>query len=145
MATSPDGGLLYIADRLGDSLLVFDAKSLVSGHASAPIAKVVIEEGSRLAAAAAVWSNWPGPSDVEMIDEGRRVVVKGLRNLTVIDAEGVVKGAEAILGTIPAAAGSAEWRSFAVVTADGKTLIVEVESGLAIIDLERLPLEPARK
>lgn len=32
-----------------------------------------------------------------------------------------------------------------VVTADGKTLLAEVESGLEIVDLERLPIEPLKK
>jgi len=126
---SPDGTTLYLSDRLGDSLLAFDTRRVSAGVGPVLTAKVPVK----------------GSKSVSVIDGGKKVVVKGSKDLTVIDATRIKEGADAILGTIPANEGSTQFLWYSPVTADGKTLIVEVESGLEIIDLERVPLEPVKK
>lgn len=81
---------------------------------------------------------------VIVIDGGKKLLVKGSQGLTLLDAEKVRQGASVVLGIIPASEGSTRHLGMAVLSADKKTLFVEVESGLAIVDLERLPLEPLK-
>jgi len=124
LAVSPDGNTLYFVDRMGDALLVFDTKQGTKGGAPVLIGNVPVK----------------GSKGLALVDNGRKLIVKSAQQLTVIDAGKIREREGAILGTIPSDEGSAQHLGMAIASPDGKTLIVEVENGLQIIDLERVPL-----
>jgi DNA-binding beta-propeller fold protein YncE len=133
LVTSPQGDVAYVSARASNALLAFDTTKLVDDPANARIGAVPAGVA---------------PVGVEVIDEGKRVVVTSSNRfagdagdrqvLTVIDATKIVDGAAAVLGTIPAGAFPRELRT----TADGRTLLLTnfASKSVQMIDVARLPV-----
>jgi len=138
LVLSPKGDVAYVTVRHNNELAAFDTEMLVSDPSHARIARVPVGTA---------------PVGVAVVDGGRKLVVTNSnrfagsdgdhQKLTVIDAARVSEGAGAVLGTIPAGGFPRELR----VTADGRTLLVTnfLSSTLELVDLARLPLEPAER
>jgi DNA-binding beta-propeller fold protein YncE len=138
LSVSPDGKTLYTTSHGDNTLLAFDARPFFeSGKAPVPIGTVPV--GSL-------------PRDQIVVDGGRKVIVAnsnqlfGTANdsevLTVVDTAKIASGADAVLGTVRVGADP----RYLSVTPDGKTLLVSnfKSRTLQIIDLDRLPLQPAK-
>lgn len=138
LVLSPKGDVAYVTARNSNAVLAFDTAKLVNDPAHA------LKGWERIGSA---------PVGVAVFDDGRKIVATNSNRfagrtddkqfLSVIDAANLSTGAPALLGTIPAGAFPRELR----VTADGSTLLLTnfSSSTLEIIDLERLPMEPASK
>jgi hypothetical protein len=138
LVLSPSGDRVYATARNSNALLVFDAAKLRSDAAHALIGRVPVGTA---------------PVGVAVVDSGRTIIVTnsnrfaGSANdrqmLTVIDAAKIADGERAVVGSIPAGAFPREMR----VTSDGTTLIVTnfASKQIELIDLVRLPVEPAKR
>jgi DNA-binding beta-propeller fold protein YncE len=138
LVLSPKGDVAYVTARNSNAVMAFDVAKLLSdpAHAlkgwvrvgSAPVGIAIIDGGAKVVATNS--NRFAGRADDRQF-------------LSVIDTAKLVSGAPSVLGTIPAGAFPRELR----VTADGKTLLLTNfnSSTLEIIDLERLPMEPASK
>jgi DNA-binding beta-propeller fold protein YncE len=138
LVLSAKGEVAYVTARNSNTVMAFDTAKLVSdpAHAmtgwervgSAPVGVAVFDDGKKVVATNS--NRFAGKADDKQF-------------LSVIDAAKLSSGAPALLGTIPAGAFPRELR----VTADGRTLLLTNfnSSTLEIIDLERLPIEPASK
>ena len=132
LALSPDGARAYVTARGDDALLVFDTEKLARDPEHARIASVPVGVA---------------PVGIAVVDKGRKIIVANSNRfaatpaasetLSVIDAEKVDSGKDAVIGTIRAGQFPRELS----VTADGKTLLV-TNSGSELVDLERLPFLP---
>jgi DNA-binding beta-propeller fold protein YncE len=136
MAMSPDGGRIYVTARNNNAVEVFDTAKLISDPDHARVGTVPVGEA---------------PVPVAVIDGGKKVVAgnsnrfaggNAPQTLSVLDAAKMEQGANAALGTIPTGAFPRELR----VSADGHTLFLTNagSNSIQIIDIGRLPLEPAR-
>jgi DNA-binding beta-propeller fold protein YncE len=137
LALSVDGNSLYITSRRGNALRTLDLRPVQTGSAPILVGEVLLSAS---------------PVDVALIKSGGIVVANSRgwtanpnddSDLTVVDANKIISGASAVLGTIPA---GADARNL-FVTADGKTLLVSNAGSktLQIVDLDRLKLEPIPK
>lgn len=139
VALSPGGDRLYTSARGSDALLVFDTAKLVSGADDAKIASIAVG---------------PSPVGVIVVDDGHKVIVGNSnrfsstdrdahQTLTVIDADKIASGADAVLGTIEVGSFPRELH----VTADGKTLLVTNfgSNSLTLIDLTNMPIKPRQQ
>jgi len=137
MAISPDGRRIYVTARNSNAVEVFDTSKLLSDPNHARVGMAPVGEA---------------PVPIAVIDEGKKVVAgnsnrfgggNAPQTLTVLDAAKMEqKGADASLGTIGAGAFPRELS----VSADGHTLFLTNagSSSLQVIDIDRLPVEPAR-
>ena len=136
LVISPKGEIAYVTARGDHSLLAFDTKRLLRDSTHALIARVPVGTA---------------PVGVEVIEHGHKVVVTNSnrfaggaddrQTLVVLNASKVAAGAAAILGTIPAGGFPREIR----LTPDRLTLLLTnfTSRTLELIDLQRLPLQPA--
>jgi DNA-binding beta-propeller fold protein YncE len=137
LVASPDGKTLYTISR-DNTLLAFDTRPVLD-DGKGPTLIGTVPVGSL-------------PRDHVVVDGGRKVIVansnqvlgkrEDTETLTVIDAAKIASGAEAVLGTITVGADP----RYLSVTHDGRTLLVSnfKSRTLQIIDLDRMPLQPAR-
>jgi len=133
LVTSPGGDVAYVSARTDNALLAFDTRRLLSDPSHALIGRVPVGTA---------------PVGVAVFDRGARIAVtnsnrfgdsNATQNLTIIDAQKITSGGDAVLGTVPAGVFPRELR----VTDDQKTLLLTNfgSKNLAVIDLARLPLE----
>lgn len=132
MAISPDGRRIYVTARNSNAVVAFDT------------AKLVMDPDHSRVAMAAVGT---APVPVAVIDGGKKVVAgnsnrfaggNAPQTLTVLDtAKMEQKGAEAVVGTIPAGVFPRELS----VSADGHTLFLSNAGSrsIQVIDIDRLP------
>jgi len=136
LVTSPGGDVAYVSARTDNALLAFDTRRLLSDPSHALIGRVPVGVA---------------PVGIAVFDRGARIAVTNSnrfgdsnapQNLTIIDAQRITSGDDAVLGTVPAGAFPRELS----VTEDQKTLLLTnfTSKNLAVIDIARLPLEPAR-
>ena len=138
LVLSPSGDVVYVTARNSNAVLTFDRARLVTNPENAMIGSV---------------PTGTAPVGVAVVDGGRRIVVTNSnrfgagaaerQSLTVIDAARVRDGAGAVLGSIAAGGFPRELR----VTADGRTLLLTnfTSRTVQVIDLQRLPLQPATR
>jgi YVTN family beta-propeller protein len=116
---SPDNSRLYVSARGSNSLLIFDTARLIGDITNAQPLTVPVGTA---------------PAGVEVIDDGREVVVANSNrfgggvgsNLSVVDASKADQGASAVEGTMPAGLFARELHA----TADGKVLLLtDYDSG----------------
>jgi DNA-binding beta-propeller fold protein YncE len=137
MAISPDGGRIYVTVRNNNAVEFFDTAKLVSDPDHSRLGMEPVGEAT---------------VPVAVVDGGKKVVVgnsnrfaagNSPQTLSVVDAAKIEQGADASLGTIPAGAFPRELS----VSTDGHTLFLTNagSSSLQVMDIDRLPVEPARK
>lgn len=131
-AISPGGEYLYVTNRGGDALRVFDTARLASGS-SALVKEIHVG---------------PEPVPVAVTDQGKKVLVgnshrfgaseQEKQDITVIDTTQISFGKAAILGKVPAGGFPREFSQ----SADGKTLFLANfnSNSLEVIDVPKLPL-----
>lgn len=133
LVTSPNGEVAYVSARSDDEILAFDTGKLISDPAHALIGRVPVGDA---------------PVGMAVLDGGARLAVTNSNrfgtgttaSLTIIDAQNIRTGEAAVLGSVPAGVFPRELR----VTEDEQTLVMTNfgSKNVAVIDLERLPLEP---
>ena len=138
MAISTDGGRIYVTARNNNAVVAFDTAKLLSDPDHARVGMAPVGEA---------------PVPVAVIDGGKKVVAgnsnrfagkNAPQSLSVLDAAKIEqKGTDAGLGTIPSGAFPRELS----VSADGHTLFLTNagSSSIQVIDIDHLPVEPARK
>lgn len=138
MAISPDGSRIYVTARNNNAVGVFDTGKLLSDPTHARLGTAAVGEA---------------PVPVAVIDHGGKVVVgnsnrfggtNAPQTLTVLDAAKMEQaGADAMLGAIPSGAFPREFG----ISSDGQTLFLTNagSSSLQVMDIARLPIEPARQ
>ena len=137
LVTSPSGDIAYVTARTDNVLLAFDTRKLLTDPAHARIGRVPVGDA---------------PVGVAVLNDGARIAVtnsnrfgtsNAAQSLTIIDAEKIMHGEAAVLGTVPAGVFPRELR----VTEDQRTLLLTNfgSMNLAVIDVPRLPLEPRKR
>lgn len=138
MTLSPDGTRLsntsanniFDPKATGNVLVVFDTRPLREGKLPVRTATVPVPKGP-----------------IAIVDTGSRIILgfqpegQTQADLVVIDPAKVQSGAGAVIGTLPFAAGNL------ALAPDGRTLIAagSLEHGVALIDLERVAIQPAAR
>ena len=138
MAISPDGRRIYVTARNSNAVGVFDTAKLLSDPDHSRVGTAPVGEA---------------PVPVTVIDGGKKVVAgnsnrfavgSAPQTLSILDAAKMEQKSEnAALGTIVSGAFPRELS----VSTDGHTLFLTNagSSSLQVIDIDNLPLEPARK
>jgi DNA-binding beta-propeller fold protein YncE len=137
LVTSPVGDTAYVTARTDNVLLAFDTRKLLADPAHARIGRVPVGDA---------------PVGVAVLNNGARIAVTNSnrfgnsdapQSLTIIDAEKIMQGEAAVLGTVPAGVFPRELR----VTEDQRTLLLTNfgSMNMAVIDVRRLPLEPRKR
>ena len=137
LITSPGGDVAYVSARTDNVLLAFDIRKLLVDPAHALIGRVPVGDA---------------PVGVAVLNDGARIAVTNSnrfgnsnapQSLTIIDAQKITSGEDAIVGTVLAGVFPRELR----VTEDQRTLLLTNfgSKNLTVIDVVRLPLEPRKR